>query len=84
MKQGLILSCLFLVFLGASKMNFKPPRAAERLRAIAFDVVSRYANLLRFYKKAACDDEAQWVQSRLVWILGAEKARQIIEPKKAD
>lgn len=47
--------------------------------SIGFDVVTRYRNLLRFYRKVGLDNEAQWVASRLEWILGAEAASKIIE-----
>jgi len=49
--------------------------------SIGFDVVTRYCNLLRFYQKVGLDNEAQWVASRLEWILGAEEARKIIDDK---
>jgi len=49
--------------------------------SIGFDVVDRYVMLLQFYKKAGFDDEAQWTTERLKWILGAEKAKAIIEQK---
>jgi archaemetzincin len=51
--------------------------------SIGFDVVSRYANLLRFYKKANFDNETRWVANRLEWILGAEAARAITQPNSA-
>ncbi|HUW19228.1 MAG TPA: archaemetzincin [Sedimentisphaerales bacterium] len=44
-----------------------------------FDVVSRYANLCRFYKNVGFDKDAQWVANRLEWILGVEPARAIVE-----
>jgi archaemetzincin len=40
--------------------------------SIGFDVVTRYRNLLHFYRKVGLDNEAQWVVNRLEWILGAE------------
>jgi archaemetzincin len=40
--------------------------------SIRFDVVTRYRNLLHFYKKVGLNDEAQWVANRLEWILGIE------------
>ena len=42
-----------------------------------FDIVSRYAGLLRFYRKAGFDGDAEWVANRLEWILGPEKAGEI-------
>jgi archaemetzincin len=33
--------------------------------SIRFDVVTRYRNLLQFYRKAGFDDEAKWVANRL-------------------
>jgi archaemetzincin len=51
--------------------------------SIGFDVVTRYRNLLHFYRKFGLDKEAQWVANRLEWILGAEEARKIIEQKTA-
>jgi len=47
--------------------------------SIGFDVVSRYRNLLHFYRKAGLDKEAKWVINRLEWILGAEAARKITD-----
>jgi archaemetzincin len=47
--------------------------------SMGFDVVSRYHNLLRFYRKVDFDSEAKWVANRLRWILGIEAARHIIE-----
>jgi archaemetzincin len=47
--------------------------------SIGYDVVTRYRNLLHFYRKAGLDDEAKWVANRLEWILGAEAVRKIIE-----
>ena len=52
--------------------------------SMGFDVVNRYANLFRFYKRVGFDDDAQWVANRLKWILGAEAARAIIEQKNKD
>jgi len=49
--------------------------------SIRFDVVGRYHNLLRFYRKVGFDNEARWVANRLRWILGVEAARAIIEEK---
>ncbi len=47
--------------------------------SIGFDVVTRYGNLLLFYRKVGLDNEAQWLTNRLKWILGAEAASKIIE-----
>ncbi len=44
--------------------------------SIGFDVVSRYGNLLHFYKKVGFDNEALWVTKRLKWILPAEAAKE--------
>jgi len=52
--------------------------------SIGFDVVNRYGNLFRFYKKVGFDDDTQWVENRLEWILGTEAARAIIEQKNKD
>jgi len=52
--------------------------------SIGFDVVTRYGNLLRFYQKLDLDNEAQWVASRLKWIMGAEAARKIIEQESVN
>ena len=52
--------------------------------SIGFDVVSRYGNLLHFYKKVGFDNEAQWVTKRLEHILGAEAAQAIIEHEDVD
>lgn len=51
--------------------------------SIKFDFVSRYANLLGFYRRSGFDDEARWVENRIRWISGAEAARAIIEEKNA-
>jgi archaemetzincin len=37
--------------------------------SIRFSVVSRYQNLLRFYKKAGFDNDARWTANRIGWIL---------------
>jgi archaemetzincin len=52
--------------------------------SIGFDVVNRYGNLFRFYKKVGFDNDAQWVANRLKRILGTEAARAIIEQKDKD
>ena len=52
--------------------------------SIGFDVISRYGNLFRFYKKVGFDDEAKWITGRLERILGAEASRTIIEEKNTD
>jgi len=45
--------------------------------SIGFDVVSRYGNLFRFYKKVGFDDEAQWIANRLKRILPDEAAKEM-------
>ena len=49
--------------------------------SIGFDVVNRYSELFRFYKKVGFDDETQWIADRLEWIVGREAAQAIIEEK---
>jgi archaemetzincin len=44
-----------------------------------FEVVGRYSDLFKFYKEAGFDDETKWLANRMVWILGVEKARAIVE-----
>jgi archaemetzincin len=51
--------------------------------SIGFDVVTRYRNLLHFYRKVGLDNEAQWVSNRLEWILGTEATRKIIKQETA-
>lgn len=65
--------------------------------SIGFDVVSRYGNLFRFYKRHSFDNEgkprfaerlqnddsARWVANRLTTILGDEASRAIIGHKSA-
>jgi len=48
-----------------------------------FDVVGRYGELFRFYKRAGFDEEARWAANRLKWILGDKAAQRIIEQKNA-
>ena len=47
--------------------------------SIEFNVVSRYRNLLFFYRKVGFNNEARWMETRLRRILGAEAYRKIIE-----
>ncbi len=65
----------------ARPLHLCPVCLRKLQHSIKFDVVSRYANLFRFYQGSGFDDEAQWVANRLEWILGAEAARAIIEEK---
>lgn len=62
-------------------MHLCPVCLRKLQHGIGFDVVVRYRNLFRFYQKAGFDNEARWVTKRLEWILGAEKARALIEEK---
>ncbi len=50
--------------------------------SINFDVTGRYAALLRFYRKAGFDDEADWTKARLEWIVGPTEAKKIDEAGK--
>jgi len=45
---------------------------------IGFDVPRRYADLCRFYRKAAFDDETAWTQKRLEELVGREEAAKVI------
>jgi archaemetzincin len=40
-----------------------------------FDVVTRYRNLLGFYRKADFNREARWTEKRLRWILPDEETK---------
>jgi len=62
--------------------------------SIGFDVVSRYRNLLQFYRPAeplarrgwnvGFEEEAQWVIKRLRWIMGDKAAKAFIKEKNPD
>ena len=49
--------------------------------SVGFDVISRYKNLCRFYKKFGFDDDARWLARRLEHILGPDAIRTILEQK---
>jgi archaemetzincin len=63
----------------ARPMHECPADLRKLHHSIGFDVLRRYANLYRFYRKAGFDDEAAWTRRRLEWILGAEETHRIIE-----
>jgi archaemetzincin len=62
--------------------------------SIGFDVVSRYRNLLQFYRpaeplahrgwKVGFEEEAQWIIKRLRWIVPDKAAKAFIEEKNPD
>ena len=62
--------------------------------SIGFDVVSRYRNLLQFYRpaeplarrgsKVSFEEETQWIIRRLRWIVGDKAAKAFIEEKNPD
>ena len=62
--------------------------------SIGFDVVSRYRNLLQFYRpadplarrgwKVGFEEETQWIIKRLRWIVGDKAAKAFIEEKNPD
>ena len=60
-------------------MHLCPVCLRKLQHSVGFNVVSRFCNLSRFYKKAGFDNEAKWTANRLEWVLGAEAARAIIE-----
>jgi len=64
----------------ARPMHLCPVCLRKLQHSIGFDVIKRYGNLFRFYKKVGFDNEAQWVANRLKRILPAEAAKAIIEP----
>lgn len=51
---------------------------------IGFDVVSRYRNLLQFYRKFGFEEETQWVIKRLRWIIEDKATEAFIEEKNPD
>jgi archaemetzincin len=50
-------------------------------QSLGFDVVHRYADLGRFYRKVGFDDEAAWTAKRLAWIVGPEKAEELMKTR---
>ncbi len=52
--------------------------------SIGFDVVSRYHNILQFYRNVGFKEEVQWIIKRLRWILGDKAAKAFIEEKNSD
>jgi len=65
-------------------MHLCPICLRKLQHSIGFDMVDRFSNLFRFYKKTGLRDEARWVAKRLTWILGAEAAEEIIKQNNTD
>ena len=63
----------------ARPMHECPVDLRKLHRSIGFDVPQRYARLLRFYRKAGCDEEAAWTHRRLERIVGPEEARKLTD-----
>jgi archaemetzincin len=42
--------------------------------SVGFDVVERYRSLLDFHRRAGFEDEAQWLERRLVFIAPPNKS----------
>jgi len=75
-------------------MNLCPVCLRKLQYSIGFDVVSRYRNLLQFYRpaeplarrgwKVGFEEETQWIIKRLRWIVGDKAAKALIEEKNPD
>jgi len=75
-------------------MNLCPVCLRKLQYSIGFDVVSRYRNLLQFYRpaepparrgwKVGFEEETQWIIKRLRWIVGDKAAKAFIEEKNPD
>ena len=75
-------------------MNLCPVCLRKLQYSIGFDVVSRYRNLLQFYRpveslahrgwKVGFENETQWIIKRLRWIVPDKAAKAFIEEKNPD
>jgi len=75
-------------------MHLCPVCLRKLQHSIGFDVVSRYRNLLQFYRpaeplarrgsKVSFEEETQWIIKRLRWIVGDKAAKAFIEEKNPD
>jgi len=75
-------------------MNLCPVCLRKLQYSIGFDVVSRYRNLLQFYRpaeplarrgwKVGFEEETQWIIKRLRWIVGDKATKAFIEEKNPD
>ena len=75
-------------------MNLCPVCLRKLQYSIGFDVVSRYRNLLQFYRpteplarrgwKVGFEEESQWIIKRLRGIVPDKAAKAFIEEKNPD